>query len=73
MSSKQPSHIAYVVNELGRGRKAVWHRVGSVWPHTNGNGFDLVIPGGLSVGGRIVCIEPKEPAEAGQQQAELAE
>jgi hypothetical protein len=58
--SNKPAYIAHVVIEPGRGKKAIWHRVGSVWPHTNGNGFDLVIPAGISVSGRIVCTEPKE-------------
>jgi hypothetical protein len=62
MSKQQPSHNAYVVTDPKEGseKKAFWHRVGTVWPHKNGNGFDLVIPEGLSVSGRIVCTEPKE-------------
>jgi hypothetical protein len=34
--------------------------VGAIWPHKNGNGFDLVIPAWLSVAGRIVCVERKD-------------
>lgn len=62
MNSK-PSHIAYVIIDPKEGAdgKSYWHRVGSVWPHKNGKGFDLVIPAGISVSGRIVCTEPKEP------------
>jgi type IV secretory pathway TraG/TraD family ATPase VirD4 len=30
-----------------------------VFPHKSGKGFDLVIPDGISVSGRIVCTEPK--------------
>ena len=62
MSSK-PTHIAYVVTEPKEGsdRKAIWHEVGAVWPHKNGSGFDIVIPAGISVTGRIVCTERKEP------------
>jgi hypothetical protein len=65
MSSK-PTHTAYVVIDAAEGstRKAHWLKVGSVWPHKNGKGFDLVIPAGISVSGRIVCTEPKEPSEA---------
>jgi hypothetical protein len=61
MSSK-PSHNAYVVMqpEEGSDRKAVWHRVAAVWPHTKGNGFDLVIPPGVTLSGRIVCTERKD-------------
>ena len=58
----KPTHNAYIVTEPkeGSGKKAFWHRIGSVWPHGNGKGFDLVIPEGISVTGRIVCTEPKE-------------
>ena len=65
----KPTHIAYVVNEPKEGsspdRKAMWRAVGAVWPHSKGNGFDVVIHDQLAVSGRIVCTEPKEkPAEA---------
>jgi len=65
--SNKPTHHAYVVVEPQEGsdRKAQWHRVGTVWPHTKGNGFDLVIPPGVTLSGRIVCTEAKE-----QQQPE---
>ena len=66
MSSK-PTHTAYIVIDPkeGSGRNAYWHEVGAVWAHKNGKGFDLVIPAGISVTGRIVCTEWKEkPAAA---------
>jgi type IV secretory pathway TraG/TraD family ATPase VirD4 len=58
----RPTLNAYVVTDPkeGSGKKAVWHRVGAVWPHKSGKGFDLVIPEGISISGRIVCIEPKQ-------------
>lgn len=61
-----PSHIAYVVipAKAGSEKKPVWRRVGALFPHKSGNGFDLVIPEGISVTGRIVCTEPKEKEEA---------
>jgi hypothetical protein len=59
--SNKPTHYAYVVIDAkDSNSKAQWHRVGAVWQHTKGNGFDLVIPPGISVSGRIVCTEPKE-------------
>jgi hypothetical protein len=62
----KPTHIAYIVTDPREGsspdKKAVWREVGAIWPHKNGNGFDLVIPEGLSVSGRIVCTERKEKA-----------
>ncbi len=62
----KPSHIAYTVTEPkdGSDRKKIWRRVGSVWPHKNGPGFDLVIDEQLAVSGRIVCTEPKEKPSA---------
>jgi hypothetical protein len=63
----KPSHIAYVVTqpEEGSDRKPIWRSVGAIWPHKNGNGFDLMIHDQLAVSGRIVCTETKEkpPAE----------
>jgi hypothetical protein len=64
MSKSKPTHRAHIVVEPkdGSDRKATWVEVGAVWPHKNGNGFDVVIPPGISVSGRIVCTEPKEKA-----------
>jgi len=64
MSSK-PSHIAYVVTDPKEGtdRKPIWREVGAVWPHKNGSGFDIVIPEGIAVSGRLVCTERKEKTE----------
>jgi hypothetical protein len=60
--STKPTHSAYIVTEPKEGtdRKPVWHEVGAIWPHKNGEGFDIVIPAGLSVTGRIVCTKRKE-------------
>jgi hypothetical protein len=58
----KPSHIAYIVTDPKEGsdRKAQWREIGAVWPHNNGNGFDLVIYDQISVSGRIVCTERKD-------------
>ena len=60
--STKPTHTAYVVIDPNEGsdRKAQWIEVGAVWPHRNGQGFDLVIPEGISLSGRIVCRERRE-------------
>jgi hypothetical protein len=56
-----PSHRAYVVSSPKKdGDRAFWHEVGVVWPHKNGNGFDVVIHEGMALHGRIVCMEPKD-------------
>lgn len=58
----KPTHTAHVVvaPKEGSDRKAQWHEVGAVWPHKSGKGFDLIIPAGLSVTGRIVITERKD-------------
>ena len=57
----KPSHIAYIVKEMTKdGKKqSYWRAVGAVWPHKNGEGFDVVIHDQISVTGRITCIVPK--------------
>ena len=65
----KPTHIAYVVKDAKEDsdKRGIWRRVGSVWPHKNGNGFDVVIDEQISVSGRIVCTTSKEKdAEAGE-------
>ena len=60
--SKKPSHYAYVVSSPKKvGQKGFWTRVGSVFPHQNGEGFDILLAEGLAVSGRIVCSQPREP------------
>ena len=64
--STKPTHTAYIVAEPKEGsdRKATWHEIGAAWPHKNGEGFDIVIPAGISVTGRIVCTKRKAPEPA---------
>lgn len=59
-NNTSPTLRAYIVQKpkTPEGR-SYWTEVGAVWPHKSGVGFDLVIPEGVSVTGRIVCIEPK--------------
>jgi hypothetical protein len=60
--SKKPSHHAYVVSAPKKvGQKGYWTRVGSVFQHQNGLGFDIALVESLAVSGRIVCTERKEP------------
>ena len=65
MSSK-PTHTAYVVVDPKEGSdgKAQWFEIGTVWSHNDGSGFDLVIPPGVTVTGRIVCRKRKERSAA---------
>ena len=61
--SNKPTHRAYVVkNFTGKDgeEKGRWLEIGSVWPHSNGNGFDVKLEA-LPIDGRIVIrvIEQK--------------
>ena len=40
-TSKAPTHIAYAVREGRNGGKGYWTRIGAVWPHKDGKGFDV--------------------------------
>ena len=40
--SKGPTHIAYQVRDRD-GQKGFWTRIGSAWPHADGNGFNIQI------------------------------
>lgn len=39
-ASKSPSHIVYQVRDRD-GKKGFWTRIGSAWPHQDGNGFNV--------------------------------
>jgi hypothetical protein len=59
--NKAPTHIAYQVRDRDGG-KGFWTRIGSAWPHADGNGFNIqleVVP----LDGRVtlrVASEKKE-------------
>ena len=60
-SSKAPSHIAYHVRDRENG-KSFWTRIGSAWPHADGNGFGLQLET-VPLDGRItlrIAAEKKE-------------
>ena len=61
-NGKAPSHIAYTVRDRGDGKKSFWTRIGSAWPHADGNGFNIQIEA-VPLDGRItlrVASEKKE-------------
>ena len=60
-TSKAPSHIAYQVRDR-EGQKGFWTRIGSVWPHADGKGFNIQLEG-VPLDGRItlrVATEKKD-------------
>ena len=66
-TAKKPAFNAYTVT--GEGKQAFWTRIGSAWPHQNGEGFNIEL-NALPVNGRIVLMSPK--AEDSTEGAEVA-
>ena len=60
--SKAPSHIAYHVKDR-EGKKGFWTRVGSVWAHADGQGFNIQLDGLVPLDGRITCRVASEQKE----------
>lgn len=48
---KSPSHVAYQVRDR-EGHKGFWTRIGSVWPHADGKGFNIQLDA-VPLDGRI--------------------
>jgi hypothetical protein len=71
----KPTHRAYVVTEpKDKNKKAIFNRVGAVWPYQSGEGFNLVITPGISVTGKIVCLTIKDaPATDNTPDEEMPE
>ena len=57
---KKPSHEAFVVT--GENDNAFWTKIGAVWPHDDGKGFNLDLVA-LPVSGRLVIRERKEQSD----------
>ena len=58
---KGPSHVAYQVRDR-EGKKGIWTRIGSVWPHADGKGFNVQLDA-VPLDGRIslrVASEKKD-------------
>lgn len=55
--SNKPTHTAFVVTDAPEGsdKKAQWFEIGKVWSHGDSKGFDVQLPPGVTVSGRIVC------------------
>jgi hypothetical protein len=50
-AARTPSHIAYQVRDR-EGKKGIWTRIGSVWPHADGQGFNVQLDA-VPLDGRI--------------------
>jgi hypothetical protein len=59
MSTQKPTLIAYAVKERGKGKKAIWTRIGAAWSHDKGKGFSIELEA-LPLDGRLVLMEPQQ-------------
>lgn len=59
--SNKPTHTAYVVNEAPEDsdKKSQWFNIGTVWSHADGDGFNVDLPPGVTVAGRLVIRRNK--------------
>ena len=65
MSNQKSNLEAFIVEnyKVNGEEKSNWTRVGAVFPLKSGEGFNLVIPAGLSVSGTVVVLPKKEKSE----------
>jgi hypothetical protein len=59
--ANKPTHEAFVVS--GEGEIAFWTKIGGVWPHDDGKGFNVELIA-LPVSGRLVIRERKDTTES---------
>lgn len=62
MSNNQPTLHAFTVEE-GNGDRAFWTRIGALWPHKDGEGFNLKLDHYPARGQDIVLRKPLPPKE----------
>ena len=63
-SSKLPTHFAYSVQEFESNgeKKSSWIRIGSVWAHQDGNGFNIDLDC-HPIDGKITVRAAKDPSD----------
>ena len=59
--SKSPTHIAYHVRNR-EGGEGFWTRIGSAWPHADGQGFSIQVDT-IPLDGRITLRLPSEKSK----------
>lgn len=57
---RTPAFIAYT--STGKGRNALWTRIGAAWLHNNGGGYTIDLAA-LPPDGRLVLLPPGMDAE----------
>ena len=60
-ASNKPTHTGYIVTK--KGNKEHWREVCAVWLHEDGEGFNVQIPEGIALLGKIV-FRRRKPKDA---------
>jgi len=60
----QPTHKVYTVEDREGEKEPFWTRIGSAFPHKDGNGYNIVLSA-LPLNGRLVLREIEEEVEDG--------
>ena len=68
--TEKPFYAAYAVEEGRRGQKSYWTRIGRLFQHEDGKGYDLPL-NALPTNGRIV-IRLDEPKPEASEAADAA-
>ena len=63
--SNTPTLTAFIVTDAPEGsdKKAQWFEIAKVWEHKDKGGFDVVLPPGVTVSGRVIVRRNKAKAD----------
>jgi len=56
---KQPTLIAYTVDNNGQNDQSFYTRIGAAWSHKDGDGLNIILKA-LPIDGKIVLLSPKK-------------
>ena len=60
--SNMPKYYVYAVKDRGKGKSAIWTRIGAAWPQSKADGLNVELEA-LPLDGKIVLMPPKaEPS-----------
>ena len=71
-SGNQPSHIVYSVEEREGEQQDIWTKVGAMWPHKDGKGFNLQMQFLPVNGNGRLTIRLNEPKSEQQPDSQAA-
>jgi hypothetical protein len=68
-NTNSPSHRVYAVTK--EGKKSYWRAIGAVWPHEDGEGFNMQLDYLPLNGAKIVIRKPLPKAEEAEAAPEV--